>query len=188
MENKSRIDSILSDIKELEQLLEGVLNEKVYPVAFFSRSFDLAHHLLKDLHILEGEQIESLHKQMEEYRRLIESVSLAPETHELSLETNLIIPAPAAPEAAPNRPATLNDSIGRNHLSDLRKAFSLNDCFYFRKELFGGDEARMNKAIAGLNEMDSYEKSLAYVREQLKWDDSNATVAEFLTLVEKRFC
>jgi hypothetical protein len=175
----------LSDIKELEQLLEGALSEKVYPVAFFSRSFDLAHHLLKDLHILEGEQIESLHKQMEEYRRLIESVSLAPDTHELSLDTNLVIPAP---EAAPNRPATLNDSIGRNHLSDLRKAFSLNDRFYFQKELFGGDEAKMNKVIAALNEMNSYETSLAYVREQLHWDDANATVAEFLVLIEKRFC
>ncbi|MDR2496041.1 MAG: hypothetical protein LBD21_02815 [Tannerellaceae bacterium] len=181
MEKTSRIDSILSDIKELERLMGEMRNMDVYPVACFSRSFDLAYHLLKDLHILEGEQIESLHRQMEEYRRMIDSapppaVPAPP-------------PVPPAAEAEPHqsRPATLNDAINKGRLADLRKSLVLNDRFYFRKELFGGDEARMNRAIDDLNAMRTLDESLAYLREKLQWDENNAVVAEFTCFIEKRF-
>ena len=42
---------------------------------------------------------------------------------------------------------SLNDILEKKNLSDFRKAFSLNDRFRFRRELFGGNEEKMNKAI-----------------------------------------
>jgi Tfp pilus assembly protein PilE len=52
---------------------------------------------------------------------------------------------------------SLNEVIQKKFLADFRKAFSLNDRFRFRRELFGGDEGRMNEAISDLNELQSFE-------------------------------
>lgn len=81
----------------------------------------------------------------------------------------------------------LNDLLEKKNLSDFRKAFSLNDRFRFRRELFGGDEARMNKVINDLNEFHSYEDSITYLNNELKWNIEDEAVADFITLLEKRF-
>ena len=64
----------------------------------------------------------------------------------------------------------LNDLLEKKNFSDFRKAFSLNDRFRFRRELFGGDEARMNKVINDLNDLHSYEDSVTYLNNELKWN------------------
>ena len=58
---------------------------------------------------------------------------------------------------------SLNDILEKKNLSDFRKAFSLNDRFRFRRELFGGNEEKMNKAISDLNDLSSYEESVTYL-------------------------
>lgn len=82
---------------------------------------------------------------------------------------------------------SLNEILEKQILTDFRKAFSLNDRFRFRRELFGGDENKMNKAISDLNEILSYEESVAYLDKELKWNIENEAVADFLKLLEKRF-
>ena len=90
--------------------------------------------------------------------------------------------------AAPERSGLfLNDLLEKKNLSDFRKAFSLNDRFRFRRELFGGDEARLNKAINDLNELHSYEDSVTYLNNELKWNIEDEAVADFIKLLEKRF-
>lgn len=81
----------------------------------------------------------------------------------------------------------LNDLLEKQYLSDFRKAFSLNDRFRFRRELFGGDEEKMNRAIAGLNEIRSYEEAISYLRTELKWNVEDEAVADFVKLLEKRY-
>jgi hypothetical protein len=88
------------------------------------------------------------------------------------------------PEKAEN---SLNDSIEKNKLSDLRKAFTLNDRFRFCRELFSRDENRMNRTIVELNGKDSFDASVAYLKEQFDWDFEDATVTEFIAVLEKRF-
>lgn len=82
---------------------------------------------------------------------------------------------------------SLNDLLEKKNLSDFRKAFSLNDRFRFRRELFGGNEERMNKAIADLNDIHSYEESVVYLNTILNWNIEDASVADFIKLLEKRF-
>ena len=74
---------------------------------------------------------------------------------------------PAEPAVAKPQPNSLNDLLERQHLSDFRKAFSLNDRFRFRRELFSGSETLMNQVIAYLNEIKSYEESIAYINKVL---------------------
>ena len=53
MANKEKIDYLLLDIKELETLIAGMRDAEVYPVSFFSQTFNLTHKILNDLHSLE---------------------------------------------------------------------------------------------------------------------------------------
>ena len=77
--------------------------------------------------------------------------------------------------------------LAKKNLSDFRKAFSLNDRFRFRRELFGGNEEKMNKAISDLNDLCSYEESVTYLNKVLNWNIEDASVADFIKLLEKRF-
>lgn len=82
---------------------------------------------------------------------------------------------------------SLNEIIEKRQLSDFKKAFSLNDRFRFRRELFGGDESKMNQTISALNEIHTYEDSVAYLDKELKWNIEDEAVADFIKLLEKRF-
>jgi hypothetical protein len=197
MTNKEKIDGLLSDISELNGLVAGIREMEICPLAFFSQTFDLAYKIIRDLHILEGLQIDVFQKQMQEYQKVIETTLLLQETSladatESAATQELLAEPPAAAQPLPaspdeQRPVSLNEALEKKKLSDFRKAFSLNDRFYFRKELFGGDEAKMNKVIADLNEIHSYEESLQYLNDKQNWDGENETVATFLKLLEKRF-
>lgn len=234
MANKEKIDYLLLDIKELETLIAGMRDAEVYPVSFFSQTFNLTHKILNDLHSLETAQIDMLRQQMEAHQALIQSlpnpvaaVMPAPEEKEepaaepieevviekieqpeIIIEEKIIVQPEPDPEPkpepvqkaeivqpeAPQKPAAtekqgvfLSDLLEKKNLSDFRKAFSLNDRFRFRRELFGGNEEKMNKAIADLNDIHSYEESVAYLNNELKWDIEDEAVADFIKLLEKRF-
>lgn len=239
MANKEKIDYLLLDIKELETLIAGMRDAEVYPVSFFSQTFNLTHKILNDLHSLETAQIDMLRQQMEAHQALIQSLpnpvaaampapeeKEAPaakpveevviekiEQQEIILEEKTVVqpepeaipepepmPEPEVPEPeavepeAPQKPVStekqgvfLSDLLEKKNLSDFRKAFSLNDRFRFRRELFGGNEEKMNKAIADLNDLHSYEDSVAYLNNELKWNIEDEAVADFIKLLEKRF-
>ncbi|WP_304249636.1 hypothetical protein [Parabacteroides gordonii] len=232
MANKEKIDYLLLDLKELETLIAGMRDAEVYPVSFFSQTFNLTHKVLNDLHSLETAQIEMLREQMEAHQALIQSLPnpaaapmpVVPEVQEVQEEPvaetvivrepevkvevkepvreiiiekpEIITPSakPEKPAEAPHKPITtekqgvfLSDLLEKKNLSDFRKAFSLNDRFRFRRELFGGDEEKMNKAITDLNDIHSYEESVAYLNNELKWNIEDEAVADFIKLLEKRF-
>lgn len=87
---------------------------------------------------------------------------------------------------APPYPS-VKDVIEKKKLSDLRKAFSLNDRFLYRRELFGGSEDAMNKIITILNGKESFKESVDFLEEKLHWDFSNPTVKDFVKILEIRF-
>lgn len=197
MANKEKIDYLLLDIRQLETLIAGMRDAEIYPVSFFSQAFDLTHKILNDLHSLEAMQIDVLRTQMEAHAALIGSLpepsaSVVAEPEVVAPEVEEpVVEAAAEPEiktvVADKLGVSLSDMLEKKNLSDFRKAFSLNDRFRFRRELFGGDEEKMNKAIADLNGIRSYEDSVAYLNDELKWNVEDEAVADFLKLLEKRF-
>ncbi|MCD7976473.1 MAG: hypothetical protein LUG51_04715 [Tannerellaceae bacterium] len=252
MANQDKIKELLQDIRTLNRLVENIQEAEIYPVSFFSQTFDLAHLILTRLHTLETEQVDALRKQMEAHQAFLQSIPVSkpipqpvlpeetvpvaqdsstvsePETVrapeeieaevELPLEQTEQIPftfsvqepqEPAeenpfvSPEVeetvreikqiSPDKPAidksniSLNEILAKKRLADFRKAFSLNDRFYFRKELFAGNEEKMNQTIGVLNDIQSYEESITYLKEELQWDMENPCVADFIRLLEKRF-
>ncbi|MGM9758707.1 MAG: hypothetical protein ACI30I_01155 [Parabacteroides sp.] len=208
-------DQILADIRHLEQRVSEQQGADSFPASFFSQTFSLSHRIITELHQLEALQIEQLRLQMEEHQRLIDSLphtapASQPSVPVQATEPVVTIPAEPAPEPVqPEQPVqpqpetpvsepvavtrempsgiSLNEVIERKNLSDFRKAFSLNDRFRFRRELFGGNEERMNQAIADLNGMHTFEESLSYLQNQLHWNPDEEAVADFIQLLEKRF-
>lgn len=81
----------------------------------------------------------------------------------------------------------LYELIEKKRLADFRKAFNLNDRFRFRRELFGGDENKMNQAIEAINTIDTLNDALAYLELNFNWNREDEPVKEFITLLEKRY-
>ncbi len=63
-------------------------------------------------------------------------------------------------------------------------AFSTADRDRFRRELFNSDEDDMNVTVALIAHMPSYEEAADYLTNDLLWDDRNAAVVDFLTILK----
>lgn len=70
---------------------------------------------------------------------------------------------------------------------ELQKMMSINDRFLFRRELFDNDGELMGKTIDELNEITSYEESLAYLHNHFNWDFESETVDLLRSLLQHRF-
>ena len=90
-------------------------------------------------------------------------------------------------ETAPEAIITLYEAFIRNKAKDLKCAFSLNDTFRFRRELFGNSAADMNDAIDLVNAMNSYEEAEDYFINDLGWDAESDEVGEFMEIIRNHF-
>lgn len=126
-------------------------------------------------------------KVLEQKEIIPEPVYEIKETEEKKAEQSARLAVKVTLDQALPHSISLNEVIQKKFLADFKKAFNLNDRFRFRRELFGGDENRMNKAIEDLNGLQSYEDSIDYLNEELKWNIEDEAVADFIKLLEKRF-
>lgn len=97
-----------------------------------------------------------------------------------------VIPATAAGEK-PAEPMTVDEMHLRRECRDLRKAFTLNDKFLFRRELFGGSEQEFYDTIDLLTAMSSLDEAREYLFDDLQWDPENEVVKDFMDIVTNHF-
>ena len=194
-----------------QKIVDNLQSIEADQLALFKEQMEKHRALIKKAERLEAEA--ALVTQMQEQESNYEPVQEMelPSVEELNEEKESVATPAAATMAAEktvSEPATslssasshtttleqslphsisLNEVIQKKFLADFRKAFSLNDRFRFRRELFGGDEGRMNEAISDLNELQSFEESITYLDKQLKWNVEDEAVADFIKLLEKRF-
>jgi len=72
-------------------------------------------------------------------------------------------------------------------VSDIRKAFGLNDRFYFQRELFNGNPELFNQTLDQINQMDSYDSATHFLLSNFQWTDDNEVADSFLKSVKRRF-
>ena len=194
-----------------QKIVDNLQSIEADQLALFKEQMEKHRALIKKAERLEAEA--ALVTQMQEYESNYEPVQEMelPSVEELNEEKESVATPAAATMAAEktvSEPAaslssasshattleqslphsiSLNEVIQKKFLADFRKAFSLNDRFRFRRELFGGDEGRMNEAISDLNELQSFEESITYLDKKLKWNVEDEAVADFIKLLEKRF-
>lgn len=72
-------------------------------------------------------------------------------------------------------------------VNDIRKAFGLNDRFYFQRELFNGNPELFNQTLDQINQMDSYDSATHFLISNFQWSEDNDVAESFLRSVKRRF-
>lgn len=65
----------------------------------------------------------------------------------------------------------------------LLRAFTLNDRFRFRRELFNGNDSDLSDTLMILAGMESYDEAADYLLGDMMWDKNNASVADFMAIL-----
>ncbi|MCM1021185.1 MAG: hypothetical protein NC343_02285 [Muribaculum sp.] len=82
---------------------------------------------------------------------------------------------------------TLDEKLARDQSKCLRKAFSLNDWFRFRRELFGNSDTEFADAINLVEAMGTLAEANEYFYDDLQWDPDNPEVVDFMQIITKHF-
>lgn len=82
---------------------------------------------------------------------------------------------------------TVEEALQRNLSKDLSKAFTLNDHFRYRRELFGNSEMEMRNTINMVEAMRSFAEAEEYFYGDLEWDSESPEVADFMAIIKKHF-
>ena len=95
------------------------------------------------------------------------------------------------PEAAPELPVVeamrVEEKLQRSLRQDLRRAFSINDRYRFRRELFSNSDVEMNDALNLIESMQSMDEAEDYFYGEMGWDRENPEVDDFMTIVRHHF-
>lgn len=82
---------------------------------------------------------------------------------------------------------TLDEALQRSMSRDLRKAFSLNDRFRYRRELFGNSDVEMNDTLNLVETMHSYSEAEEFFYGDLEWDRESPEVKDFMAVIRNHF-
>ena len=82
---------------------------------------------------------------------------------------------------------TLDEKLSRERASDISKAFTLNDRFRFRRELFRNSDAEFRETIDVIGSMSSMEEAEDYFFNDLCWNPESDDVKDFMSIVAKNF-
>ena len=80
---------------------------------------------------------------------------------------------------------SLDEKIARESVKDIHTAFSINDKFRFRRELFSNSIQDYNEAIDIIAAMSSYDEAEDYFYNDLCWDPDNTEVKAFMEIVSR---
>ena len=81
----------------------------------------------------------------------------------------------------------MDEKLGAAQAKDLRKAFTLNDSFRFRRELFGNDEAEWENVFKMVDGMKSLEQAESYFYDFLGFDSNDENVKDFMEILRRHF-
>ena len=84
-------------------------------------------------------------------------------------------------------PLTLDEALQRNMSRDLRKAFSLNDRFRYRRELFANNDVEMNDTLNLVETTHSFSEAEDFFYGDLEWDKEAPEVIDFMNVIRNHF-
>ena len=93
----------------------------------------------------------------------------------------------AVPNASDGNTLRVDELLTRREALDLRRAFTLNDKFRYRRELFGSNDALFADTLDALSAMTSLDEALDYLYNNLGWEPENDDVKDFVATVTNHF-
>lgn len=109
------------------------------------------------------------------------------EEQEESEYEEIVMPQDDTTDTDNEEPIRLDEKLARENSRNLRKAFSLNDMFRFRRELFGNSATEMTDTLNLVEAMSSLSEANDYFYNDLEWDASNPEVQDFMDIIAKHF-
>ena len=82
---------------------------------------------------------------------------------------------------------TVDEALQRSLSKNLWKAFSLNDHFRYRRELFSNSDLEMRNTINMVEAMQSFAEAEEYFYTDLEWDAESPEVKDFMEIIRKHF-
>lgn len=107
----------------------------------------------------------------------VSAVSEVPDVSEVSDETDETDLSDETDSSAPVNAEPREQNV------KLLKAFTLNDRFRFRRELFEGNDSDFSDTLTILSGMDSYAEAADYLYNDMMWDANNASVSDFMAIL-----
>lgn len=92
-----------------------------------------------------------------------------------------------APATDENEPERLEDRLSRERAKDIFKAFTINDKFRFRRELFRNSQDEFDETLDVIAQMSNFDEAEEYFYNDLCWDPEIEVVKEFMETVRKHF-
>lgn len=101
---------------------------------------------------------------------------------------------PESPQTEPNVSVAERDDslrmdelLSRREAQDLRRAFTLNDKFRYRRELFDSNDALFADTLNTLSAMHSLDEALDYLYKDMGWDPEDDNVKDFVATITNHF-
>ncbi len=99
--------------------------------------------------------------------------------------------AEPAPAVAPAEPVhtdahKANTAYGAP-VTDLKQAISIGDRFLYQRELFGKNGELMQRTIADLNGLKTFDEAMEYIDRHFNWDKEQPSYELFVNALHRRF-
>lgn len=99
--------------------------------------------------------------------------------------------AEPAPAMAPAEPVhtdahKANTAYGAP-VTDLKQAISIGDRFLYQRELFGKNGELMQRTIADLNGLNTFDEAMEYIDRHFNWDKEQPSYELFVNALHRRF-
>lgn len=105
-------------------------------------------------------------------------------------DTTVPVSNESKPNASTNKsdePLRVDELLSRREAQDLRRAFTLNDKFRYRRELFNSNDVLFAETLNTLSEMQTLDDALDYLYNTLGWNPDDDNVKDFVLTVTNHF-
>lgn len=97
-------------------------------------------------------------------------------------------PAPAVASAEPvHTDAHKANTAYGAPVTDLKQAISIGDRFLYQRELFGKNGELMQRTIADLNGLNTFDEAMEYIDRHFNWDKEQPSYELFVNALHRRF-
>lgn len=102
-------------------------------------------------------------------------------------EEELLVEDEDVQEEATDDTLCLSDAIQRDLSKNLKKAFTLNDRFRYRRELFENSDVQMTNTLNLVETMESFSEAEDYFYSDMEWDRESPEVRDFMEIIKQHF-
>ncbi|MCR5532767.1 MAG: hypothetical protein K6F10_02700 [Paludibacteraceae bacterium] len=151
----------------------------------------IGERIARMMDILKEAQQQKAAAPVVEQKPVVEEPVIEPEpepiVEEPVIEDPIIEPEPVAePEPVKEEVTSPHAAMYGKAVDDIRLAISLGDRFLYQRELFGQNAELMQRTLAELNELHSFDEALNYIS-RFNWDTESNSYQQFIVTLHRRF-